>query len=359
MVVIYYKDQTKISYDKGIYKIRGITSKSPVKNINGIDYFPIFCKDCVIKKYPEYKDKKIPINMYSANVCKYLYGYENIDKSIINEKQSYIKTKDFYIKKYGIIEGLKKWDNYCKKQSYTNTFEYKNKVFGMTKSEFNDFNKSRAVTKDNLIKKYGVADGTLKWQSYIKKQSYAGVKLEYFIDKYGIDKGTIKYNELIEKKKITLKNLKKKYGEEEGSLRYQRYINKKNLYNSKYISKKEVELINKIENLLGIDIQRQVVIEYNNNVFIVDGLYKNIVIEYNGSYWHASNKIYKETDIIKFPMGIKKYAKEIWEADDNRRKRLNQLGYTVLYYWEDYTKEEHNNFLNKLKEYVKKEKSTN
>ena len=49
-----------------------------------------------------------------------------------------------------------------------------------------------------------------------------------------------------------------------------------------------------------------------------------LIIEFNGTYWHADSRFYKETDLIKKKQ---KTAKEIWSDDE---KRLNSLGKWVM-----------------------------
>jgi len=73
------------------------------------------------------------------------------------------------IKKYGITEGAERWNSYCKKQADSNKFEYKQEKHGMTYEEYDEYNKSRAVTLDNMIKRYGVQDGLFHWNQYVER----------------------------------------------------------------------------------------------------------------------------------------------------------------------------------------------
>lgn len=74
-----------------------------------------------------------------------------------------------------------------------------------------------------------------------------------------------------------------------------------------------------------------------------------IVIEYNGSYWHADPKVYKEDDVVNH----NRLAKDIWKADETKRKIYEVCGYTVVYVWskefvkrkEEYVKEIYNKIL--------------
>lgn len=69
--------------------------------------------------------------------------------------------------KYG-NDGERRWQEYCKRQSETNTFAYKEKMYGYDKTQFDMYNKSRAVTLDNFIKRYG-EDGLMLYENYLDR----------------------------------------------------------------------------------------------------------------------------------------------------------------------------------------------
>lgn len=54
-----------------------------------------------------------------------------------------------------------------------------------------------------------------------------------------------------------------------------------------------------------------------------------IIIEYNGSYWHADPEIYKSSEIIHHG----KTAQDIWDEDLRKRRIYENLGYNVIYVW--------------------------
>jgi G:T-mismatch repair DNA endonuclease (very short patch repair protein) len=68
--------------------------------------------------------------------------------------------------------------------------------------------------------------------------------------------------------------------------------------------------------------------KYFADIILLD---KKKIIEYNGDYWHCNPKKY---DADYFNKKIKKYAKDIWENDLQRRKSLENLGYSILCIWE-------------------------
>ena len=95
-----------------------------------------------------------------------------------------------------------------------------------------------------------------------------------------------------------------------------------------YTSKQELLLREKLIKL-GFEIETQKRIEN----FYYDILLKgtNIIIEYNGVYWHADPKKYKPDDIL---FG-NKTAKEIWKKDSFKKEIANKNGYNVITIWED------------------------
>lgn len=59
----------------------------------------------------------------------------------------------------------------------------------------------------------------------------------------------------------------------------------------------------------------------------------NLLIECNGTYWHADKRIYEAEDKLKFPSGIFQ-AKDIWQWDEERRIFANSLGKNFIILWE-------------------------
>lgn len=57
----------------------------------------------------------------------------------------------------------------------------------------------------------------------------------------------------------------------------------------------------------------------------------NMLIEYNGDYWHCNPKKYKAD---YFNVKINKTAKEIWARDAEKKLLAEQNGYNFLTIWE-------------------------
>ena len=101
-------------------------------------------------------------------------------------------TLENLIKKYGNIEGQNRWANYKSKQATSNTFEYKKEKYGWTEEQFKEYNRSRAVTLEKMIEKYGEENGTIMWETYCERQAFTNTK-KYFQEKYGEVTGSLKY----------------------------------------------------------------------------------------------------------------------------------------------------------------------
>ncbi len=85
-----------------------------------------------------------------------------------------------------------------------------------------------------------------------------------------------------------------------------------------------------------------------------DFAYKNKIIEFNGSYWHANPQKYKSSDIIKYPKGKTLTAKEIWDRDSIKQKYAIEQGYELLIIWEHDYKKDKQKILQECCEWISK-----
>ncbi len=56
-----------------------------------------------------------------------------------------------------------------------------------------------------------------------------------------------------------------------------------------------------------------------------------ILIEINGTIWHADPLLYKSDDILPIS---KRIAQDIWDRDFDKKNKAEKLGYTVIEIWE-------------------------
>lgn len=290
------------------------------KNIGDTNYTLTVCYECLCKEYPETAHKNSSKLFNTCNkYVKFAFNVSDSDFSL--QKKKHGITVEKMISKYGENEGLKRWKEYCEMQKITNTFTYKKEKLGWDDVEFKKFNKSRAITKENLISKYGEKDGLEKWEKYINRQKYTK-SLEYLISIHGKDEGTLKYSKINKSKALTLDNYIAKHGLEEGLTLFKQRVLKKDSFFSK-ISQSFFEQLD----LEIKDLNLSTYYHSKNGEFgkILKSLGKyckldffikelNLTIEYYGDYWHANPNLYSKESILF----ANKKAEEIWKEDSNR-----------------------------------------
>lgn len=255
-------------------------------------------------------------------------------------------TEESAIRKYGKIDGQKKWDEYCQKQRDSNGFEYKHNKFGWTKEQFDEYNSSRAVTKENCIRRHGKIRGIEIFNNYVEKQRYAGCSIDYFKEKYGDIDGLEKYKEVCELKRLTPECFIRKYGETDGIKLYVDYINKQRqrMDNTTYTPYSQIsqELFDEVFKKINSDecyyftyndeygILLTEIMKYCFLDFYVPECKR--AIEFFGDFWHCNP--------IKFPGDYyhkvaKKTAEDIWEIDKTRIELLKrEHGIETMVVWE-------------------------
>lgn len=280
--------------------------------IDGVKHELSCCEDCLkehfkdcLPKAPKYYFMKA--NKYGA----YCFNYtEDEYKKICS--QTVGVTEKSMIRKWGEIEGKNRWEEYCKKQAETNTFEYKQEKYGWTKEQFDEFNKSRAVTLELCIERHGEEEGRKLWNDYCERQRYTN-SLEYMIEEYGEEEGTKKYNNF-------------------AAIRAQFGIMALNA--GLGFSKISQTMFNTIlEKLNELNINNDIYYETLNYEYKIQytpikcfklDFYdktKNLVIEFLGDYWHANPAKYKSDDIIN-RHGTYTNVNLIWEADKFRKNNI-------------------------------------
>lgn len=333
----------QLSYFNGTFKT--------IKNIGNSSYSLNTCYLCLCKEFPEINSKN-PSKLF--NTCnKYVkFAFLVTDSDFSLQKKKHGITLEKMIHIYGKDGGTQKWLSYCEQQKVTNCFEYKHEKFGWTRENFINYNKSRAITKKNLITKYGERDAIDKWENYINRQKYTK-SLAYLIEKFGKAAGYAKYLKINQAKALTLNNYILKYGLSEGTDKFKQMILKKDAYFSKASQLFFKELDEKIAHLnLSIYYHSKngefgklltSINKYCKLDFYIKEL--NLTIEYNGDYWHANPKFYKSTDLLY----NNKRAKEIWKSDDTRRiTLLTEHNITAIIVWQNDDIHNHANTINEL-----------
>jgi very-short-patch-repair endonuclease len=343
---IFYENQTKLIFNHKLSQYEKIGKTDILsKKLLGEDVFITCCESCLLKKYPDYENKNKKRIFQTWNyLTEYIY---NADKSKVesHRKKNNSVTYDNMVIKYGKELGEKKWEQYRQRQSETNTFEYKKTKYDMSEQEFRQYNQSRAVTLDNMIKRYGCILGHEKWNKYVERQKYTKSK-EYYTEEL---KDSPKYFDICKRKANTLSNFIKRAGNaEKGTEKWVKYITSMNNKKAISISKisqlffKELETaINKTMNDIVFDSyyaqkNEEKMFLKNEVVYFVDYYLPrlNLILEFKGDFWHANPKLFKEDYKFKWGHGPIT-AKEIWQRDQEREQFLKENFHTeILEVWE-------------------------
>jgi len=252
------------------------------------------------------------------------------DKLAWTEKRS--------IEEYGEEEGLRRWKDYCDKQSKTNTFAYKRDKYGMSREEFDKYNQNRFNTKDNFVKRHGEVEGLKKWGEYCNKQAYVGSSEQYFIDKYGDVKGKEVWKDICRRKCNTLEVFIERYGKIEGVRRHQSMIDNKVCF----FSKVSQELFREIQNeeegeyFATKGKEYSVYCENTKSIYFYDFVNTRLkkCIEFHGDCFHANPKKYKASDTPN-PFVKTLTSKDIWDVDLKKQQCIiRERGFDFLALWE-------------------------
>lgn len=330
--ILYYDTDIHFSHlDKNKLIFKGHSYKT-TKVVNGVEYHLKVCEKCLREKFPQITNMLRTFNVMSE-ITKFAF---DIPQDVFEQSRAkYSMSKDAMVKKYGEKEGLAIWEKYCKRQAETNTFEYKQKKYGMTKQEFKEYNKSRAVTEKNMIKKYGEEVGRQKFQEYVEKQKLTK-SWEYMVEKFGEDKA----REINRSKLLILENFINKYGEKDGTMRYNLWLKNKNngysIISQKFFNELDVYISKKYETFYAT--------KNKEAMFFIKNIHSNcsldyyipelkLCIEFNGSCYHGDSRVFRDDEICN-PFD-NMTAKQLREKDAKRYDALlNEYGIKTVVVWE-------------------------
>lgn len=279
-----------VGNDPHIYfcKSKTIDDKDEIKFLYISKNFPLISsKDSVIENYinnlKSLPDIKREFGIDSKSFL-FLLEYYNIQKRSISESSKLISV-DKYKKtcklKYGV-------DNVSK---VTNVKESKKKTFMRNYGVDNIF-------RDIEFKKW-IAENNFAWNNLTEEENKLRVlKQTISIKKY--------WNNLTDEQKYKL-------------------------YDYNGTSKLETK-ISEVLNNLSISYTTQFHIK--GKIFDFKISNTNILIEVNGDYWHCNPNKYNIDEVVKFPGEVRK-VKDVWKKDNDKRERVEKIGYKVIYIWED------------------------
>jgi len=105
----------------------------------------------------------------------------------------------------------------------------------------------------------------------------------------------------------------------------------------KQISKAQKEIFDYLVlNNINLFLNKAIIKGPGRGCFYLADMYcedNNVIIEYNGDYWHCNQEKYDEN---YFHQKKGKYAKEIWKEDKEKYEFYIKNGYNVIIVWESY-----------------------
>jgi hypothetical protein len=311
----YYGKLTGFNTSKDYYTFRGYTEKEIVNILNKRQ--DTFSKMSETKKQ-EYREK---LRITSSN--KYLIDTHGIDKatSIIKNKGK-SKNPKYISKKFNIsIDDAKEYISETAKDAA-------NKFWSSVRNGDCEYTGNTNL-KYYLNQGLSIEDATIALKERQTTFSY-----KKCIEKYGIDEGTRIFNKRQEKWQ---KTLQLKTPEEKLEI----LIRKTSHINTKFYSNESKIFFDRIIEIFKND--------FSNNLFYANNEYflynkdlnkimyydftdldNRLIIEYNGSLWHASEK---NKNTFKNP-----FSDETWEEclkkDNNKKNNAEKNGFKVLVIWD-------------------------
>lgn len=323
---IEYSD-TKIKYTRNGIKITGKSYLS-FKKVGDKQYNLCVCEHCLKEKF------NITKTAFNVMCETTKFAFDIPDDVYLSARRRYALSEDTFVSKYGEQDGKKLYKKYCERQAETNTFEYKKKKYGWTEEDFKKYNKSRAVTLNNMISKYGEQEGTKKFNEYVEKQKLTK-SWDYMVEVFGEEKA----RQINQSKSLCLSTFIRKYGEEEGNKKYIEYCNNRSNQYS-YISQLCFDELDKYigqkYNTYYATKNTEYCVRLDDHAIFLDYYIPelNIAIEFNGTNFHGDPRVY-EDDAHCNPFNKTLTAKEIREKDEKRYIDLfNKFGIVTYIIWE-------------------------
>ena len=203
---------------------------------------------------------------------KFLKNHTSAEWDVLCDKKRSNLGEEGYVKKYGKEEGTKLWVSYINKwkSSMDLTTSMGNRKNGQTLEEYQY--------------RYGIKSGYELWLKKIEKRKYT-LSLNGFIDRFGKEDGTKKYHTHIDK---MVENCRKgtPYSKISQELFVKIYKNSSEEYQKdiKYFTLNEEQIFH----ILGD----------KPKIIFVDFKCGNVIIEFDGEYWHSFSHV-KKRDKIK------------------------------------------------------------
>jgi len=275
----------------------------------------------------DWKSKK-PKQPNLYNVVEVMERYNISEAEAIKRvdelKKKTSTTKETFIRKYGKEEGIRLYNEKCKKDAFRNTLEGKIDLFGEEegRERYYKQNKANSISSslEGKIEKFGEEEGRLIQEEMNRKRSY-GCSKEGLYKKFGENA-----DKIIESKRVSKERLILKYGKDKAN----DIIKRRSIYFADPIAYlKEKFGFSDLDATIEWH-RRHSSIKYNNREEIIQRL-KQIEIENELQHtrYNASN------ESLRLFLPIIEYIKETYNIDEDEIK----IGYgnskeKIMYYTE-------------------------
>lgn len=354
-----------------------------------------YVMDNVIKNLNPVLKESILNDVVSSDVIK---NSKKDIESFIRNKLGLFTTNSRHTRQYWILRGWSDDESYIKakenkqknlKSVYSREFWLErinpttNKSYTPEEADF-ERNSRRPIRKEYWIKKGYSNDDAIKLANEAKDSNNkkgannnSNSSIRRITSKRCIEYYTARGYSEDESKKLVSEGQKyfskdiciEKYGKDQGIKIWQKRqdqwqekinakppeerdrINRLKMTKGITISKAEIEISNKIENLnSNLTVIKQLALSSNNKKqYIYDIAVNNKIVEYNGDFWHCNPKIYSP-DFINPRTKIK--AVDKWNQDQEKIKFAQEQGYEVMVVWESEFKQNKEEILKKCVQFL-------
>ena len=170
-------------------------------------------------------------------------------------------------------------------------------------------NKKSAVTEAKMIAKYGEEEGAQRWNTYRERQRYTN-SVEYFQEKFGPEEGKKRWLE--------------SYGRLSGHSKMA----------DDFFSNLNLEGAYWGENEWIVFLDKETKRKARQATIRPDYRLGNKIIEFFGNGVHGNPSMFGPNQILDYYRQDKVTAQQKWFNDYQRKKILEELGFTVLIIWE-------------------------
>lgn len=311
----------------------------------------VMCMQCVLEKHPKLNNPGV----LGLHMVDMLGMSEEVFRTLTKKVAASLEN---FQNKYGAVEGARRYAEYREKLSTTRTLDGA-LARGETQEVWAERNRRRAVTLENQIKKYGVEEGTIRFNSYVEKLKYSN-SLAAYIEKYGEKEGRKRWGVTSRKKAITVENYVSRGVPEKEAVEIVLSIKKK-ILNRRGGSRIANELFAQVLALYGgVGVYTDLTDKGEYGTLLSDGSYmyidyydpdKGVAIEFHGDHYHGNPSMYQPQDLLK-GHGLKNVsAADRWQRDEARLRGFqDKTGVVPYVVWEHDYRTDPEGVLNKIGE---------